>query len=363
MTDLRNALASAADRNLISHEQARTLEPFLEEKLGPQPETLRAWHDDEWPAVEETEAPRFVRGFHDILITIGVVIGLLGIWGVSGPYGGILASVLLSEILVRRQRLALPAVVLSVLFTLFVSAAGLTLYSVETAGLDEALSRMLAMVLTVPVLLLPYYLRYKTPIALGIILTGIFASVFVAMLKLIDMIYGLPQMVDDHPLAMSSLALVTALALFTLAMRFDLSDRLRVTRRSDVAFWLHLITAPALLGSMLSFTLSPALHDASIETVLYGKEPLLVIAIVACFMGIGVLIDRRAFVTSGLLSLGISIGTLLYNDTAPDFMAYVTMLIVGIIVLTIGIGWQFFRAQALKLLPAKMRDRLPPVRL
>ena len=40
------------------------------------------------------------------------------------------------------------------------------------------------------------------------------------------------------------LVLIAGLGVFTLAMWWDRSDRVRQTRRSDVAFWLHLLAAP-----------------------------------------------------------------------------------------------------------------------
>src|SRR3546814_10333745 len=40
------------------------------------------------------------------------------------------------------------------------------------------------------------------------------------------------------------LVLIAGLGVFTLAMWWDRSDRVRQTRRSDVAFWIHLLAAP-----------------------------------------------------------------------------------------------------------------------
>ena len=40
------------------------------------------------------------------------------------------------------------------------------------------------------------------------------------------------------------LVFAAGLAVFAFAMRWDTSDRARETRRSDVAFWLHLLAAP-----------------------------------------------------------------------------------------------------------------------
>ena len=41
-----------------------------------------------------------------------------------------------------------------------------------------------------------------------------------------------------------SFVLVLGIGVFLFAMRWDSSDPARVTRRSDVAFWLHLLAAP-----------------------------------------------------------------------------------------------------------------------
>src|SRR5262249_17034056 len=48
----------------------------------------------------------------------------------------------------------------------------------------------------------------------------------------------------DHLLI---LVLVAGFAVFALAMWWDMGDRTRTTRRSDVAFWLHLLAAPMLV--------------------------------------------------------------------------------------------------------------------
>ena len=43
------------------------------------------------------------------------------------------------------------------------------------------------------------------------------------------------------------LLLLCGLAVFALAMRFDLSDPKRQTRRTDIAFWLHMLAAPLIV--------------------------------------------------------------------------------------------------------------------
>ncbi len=51
----------------------------------------------------------------------------------------------------------------------------------------------------------------------------------------------------------SAVFLGCGLAVFAAAMAFDISDRERVTRRADCAFWLHLLAAPLIVHSLVSF--------------------------------------------------------------------------------------------------------------
>ena len=48
----------------------------------------------------------------------------------------------------------------------------------------------------------------------------------------------------DHAQVALWLMFVAGLGVFAFAMRWDLQDPERITRRSDVAFWLHLAAAP-----------------------------------------------------------------------------------------------------------------------
>ena len=93
--------------------------------------------------VGDTETPRFVRGFHDVLITIGIVILLAGIWGVSTVYGALPAILILAEVLVRRQRLALPAVALTVAFVQWIAVVAALVLETDGEGISPAVYALL----------------------------------------------------------------------------------------------------------------------------------------------------------------------------------------------------------------------------
>ena len=369
MTSLKTILGEAAAAGVITPDQADPLEHFLSSrKIGPvgsAPLPVRG--DAGLPTAEapafETEAPRFIRGFHDVLITIGIVIALAGIWGVGSFYGVLPAIVILAEILVRRQRLALPAVALTIAFVQWIAFVSAAVIDVEIEGLSPVLYA-LAYVAPFPLLLSAFYWRYRVPLSLALTLMTACGLALACFFYLLTILTGDPEFILHHPVATSIILLVAALGLFSVAMYFDLKDPARQTRNSDVAFWLHLGAAPALLYAMLSFVFIGDLDGFAVFSENAGSaEALKVVAIVTLFMAVGLIIDRRAFVTSGLLSLGYAIYTLFDKaNLSLDVYVFVTLLIVGVVVLTIGVGWPWFRRLVVLTLPPSLQAKLPPLR-
>src|SRR5262249_7955882 len=89
-----------------------------------------------------------------------------------------------------------------------------------------------------------YYFRFRLP----------FALLPIAASLVIVVIAGSRVALADVQ-AHAVVTLTCGLAVFAAAMRFDLSDRERVTRRSDCAFWLHLLAAPLIVHSLVSMAI------------------------------------------------------------------------------------------------------------
>ena len=360
--DMKAILVGATAEGIISAGQAEQLQSYIALKSGAvfSPELDAA---DAGSPVGDTETPRFVRGFHDVLITIGIVIVLAGTWGMGNVYAALPVILILAEVLVRRQRLALPAVALTIAFVQWIAVVVALVLDTDGEAISPAVYALFY-VLPFPILLAPFYWRYRVPLSLALLLMTACGLGLVAVFNGIIASTGDPGFILNHRTTTSVILLVAALALFALAMRFDLRDPARTTRNSDVAFWLHLGAAPALLYAMLSFVF---IGDAAGFTVFSesagSREAFLVVAIVVMFMGVGLVIDRRAFVTSGLLSLGFAIYKLL-EKTEMEIGVYVfsTLLIVGLVVLTIGVGWPWFRRGAVLVLPPALQAKLPPLR-
>lgn len=371
MQTLKSVLDGAAGEGIISPDQAGALLPYMEARgvLLAEPAGAVAL-DIAGPAeeqaiapIEDTEAPRFVRGFHDVLITIGVAIAMAGVWGIGAYLAALPAIIILAEVLVKRQRLALPAVLLTLLLVHWIFITDL-LVQQDLVGEQEPIASFLLLVLPFAVLLPVFYWRYRVPLSLSLWFLSLGATALGIVFFGLSRLTGNADFITAHPMVSAGIFLVAALALFAVAMRYDLSDRFRVSRRSDIAFWLHLVTAPALLYATLCFVF---LGDFANNTLFSSSkglpEALTILAVVLVLMAIGLVIDRRAFVTSGLLSLGLATASVLQRTAAaPESYVYLTLLIVGAVVLTIGVGWPHFRRWAVTPLPVALKEKLPPLR-
>jgi hypothetical protein len=316
-------------------------------------------------AVEESEVPRFIRGFHDILITIGVIVVLLGLAGLATVYSVIPAAIVLAEILVRRQRLALPAVVLTVAFSIACSFGIYPVVEDLTGKLPEIWQPVIVLAI-IAVITLLFFWRYKAPIALAAGLVAGYGAV-VFSLAILVIVHGRIERFLDAPIAYAAFLGIFAALVFGTALRFDFADRLRVTRRSDVAFWMHLAAAPAILYAIMAWIyLKGTASTISADTNLF--QAVVIVVAVLALMLVGVVLDRRAFVTSGLLSFGYAFKVILTEGgfqrlvSSTDTMAFVVLLMVGIIVLSLGVGWQPLRRFVLDLLPKPIQDVVPPMR-
>lgn len=374
MSDLKIALDEAAGEGIISSDQAARLLPYLSDRnIGALAVTgaLSELRSTDAPnPLEETEAPRFVRGFHDVLITIGIVVLLIGLWGVANHSVSLLAIGILAEILVRRQRLALPAVVLTIALVNWLVQTMIGYVDTMPSLFADFTHGAVVLVAPFPIMLALFYWRYRVPLSLALLLFSLFGLLLAAVFYAVGSLLGSSDVLTDYPTLTLVILFAAALGSFALAMRFDLSDPQRQTRRSDVAFWLHLVTAPALLYSTILLVLRLQLANSGVvftnlTNVFFGGylQAFTVLAMVLVMMLIGLIIDRRAFVTAGLVSLGLATGAILrHNQAGLDKIGFLVLMIVGLVVLVIGIGWADLRRIVVRRLPLSIQGRLPILR-
>ena len=146
--------------------------------------------------------------------------------------------------------------------------------------------------------------------------------------------------------------LILGLAVFALAMRWDMSDTGRTTRRSDVAFWLHLLSAPLIV------------HPVFEMLGLLGGTPSVTQALVVIllYMGLGLIalaVDRRALLVSALGYVIYAIIALFREFGAISLNVALAALVIGSALLMLSAFWQTMRRITLELLPESMVRGLP----
>jgi hypothetical protein len=328
---------------------------------------------------------RFMRGFNDFFFAVGVVLvgttmlyfssvdyfGSPNAAGAGHSFAGYIVTAAamwgLAELLVRRMRLVLPGILLAVFFVLAVAAAVPTeaLWPASsTAGYTpnfgdvllfgrgghaveaNALKGMIAALAA-----LAFYVRFRFPFSLLLVAGGlVFAITLAATLAM-------------NATAQPAVLLLCGLGVFATAMDFDFSDPQRMTRRSDCAFWLHLLAAPLIVHSlMLMVTQRMGLAAIAPTSAGAATAVLAVLVVVAVLTIVAVIIDRRALLVSTLVYIAgvIAYAIATTGRTSETIVLPLTLFILGVLVLTIGVGWLPLRRLLMIVVPSALARRLPP---
>lgn len=292
---------------------------------------------------------RLVTGFNDIFVVIASVLLFVALSSIGGQqYGGLLVALAawgLAEFFVLKRRMALPAIILLIYFVTSIFSSCFTLLTGNSLFLKQLFTGgagmpiLIASAITVAFTWL-HWMRFKVPItvAAGVtVLVIAFIAVITTMTKAFQ--YVMP------------LAILAGISVFLLAMWWDSADTKRITRKSDVAFWLHLLAAPLMIHPIFSLlgVLDGNIHvlEASVVFVLY-----LLIAIVS------LLIDRRALMVSSLGYVIYVFATLISTSNGTAGFA-MTALVIGSALLLLSAFWHVCRRQLLRVVPERLRIRLP----
>jgi hypothetical protein len=317
---------------------------------------------------QEDESFRFMTGFNDFFFAIGILLLGTGCAFFTILWPPIAAAALmwaLSELLVRHMRRVLPGILLSVFFIYFVCLsvpADLVGSSVPRFPLANPLTDTLFGITGEPLLTATnaliaaaaaalYYWRFRLPFTL----LPIGFSVVMAIRSLVELAFG-----QIPATANSLLGLACGLAVFAVAMRYDMSDRERLTRRADCAFWLHLLAAPWIVHSLISLIVP---NFTAVNNAVAGA----ILLIVAVLSIIAIVIDRRALLVSTLLYVGMVIAYAIGGDWATQigrdrvWIFFDTLLILGVFVITLGVGWSPLRRRLVGLISPSIAAKLPPV--
>jgi hypothetical protein len=351
--DLDEAVAAGA----VSADSANALRAFIDQQR-------------ETPAVDE-EQFRLITGFNDIFVSIAAAILLFAVGFIGQTIGQSAGLVIdgngpsslaplaiagvawgLALFFTAKRRMALPSILLLLAFVGGVFAAvGFALamgigdppsdqegiYAGGVVVLSGALAAAAAWL---------HWKKFRVPITVAagaLAVTATAAGLLIAVLGSLD---------GRNGDIMLGFVLLLGIGTFLFAMRWDSSDPARVTRRSDVAFWLHLLAAPMIVHPI--FTLL-GLNDGN-ATI--GEGLIVVLLYVA--MGIAALaIDRRALLVSALAYVLFALNELFREFGAVELNVALTALVIGSALLLLSAFWHQARAMVVRPLPEGLKARLP----
>ncbi|MGN6154449.1 MAG: hypothetical protein ACTHN4_01790 [Sphingomicrobium sp.] len=351
--DIDEAVAAGA----ISADSAAALRTYVEAQRSA-------------PAVDE-EQFRLITGFNDIFVSIAAVIllvavGWIGQWiGASAgtavesdgpsflaPAAVAVTSWGLALFFTAKRRMALPSIILLLAFvgSVFATAAFLLTLAVGADSLNDnpqlqgVLAAVSAAVAGVGAWL--HWRTFKVPITVAA------GAAAVAALAVGLLLAALGQNIEQAKNLILGFVLLLGIGVFLFAMRWDSSDPARVTRRADVAFWLHLLAAPMIAHPIF------ALLGLTSGNVGIG-EGLLVVLLYVLFGLTALAIDRRALLVSALAYVLFALNELFKQFGAIELNVALTALVIGSSLLLLSAFWHQAREAVVKPLPESLRAKLP----
>jgi MFS family permease len=357
-SDLEAAVAGGA----LSPEQAARFRDFV-----------AAGHQA--PAVDE-EHFRLLTGFNDIFVAIAASILLIAVgWigqripphiEVDGPtpFIGLFVAVTawgLAEYFTKQRRMALPSILLLLAFVggIFAMSVFGMVAAIGEDRLDGNAGPALILAAGAAIAAAAawaHWRRFRVPITVA---AGAAAVAAIALGLIASTIAGDGNQMSDEQMAwirsvLEGAALVLGIGVFLFAMRWDASDPTRETRRSDVAFWLHLLAAPMMVHPIFSLL---GLTDGSASTL----DAAVVILLYVVLGLVALAIDRRALLVSALAYVLYALNSLFqtYGDVELSFA--LTALVIGSALLLLSAFWTHARRAVVQPLPDGLRVKLPVV--
>ena len=326
------------------------------------------------PVVDE-EHFRLLTGFNDIFVGIAAVILLVAVAWIGhsigpridyegpSPLSGLLVAATawgLAEFFTRQRRMALPSIILLLAFvggviatTVFGTVIALGDDYFENSGTAVALTLSAGAALGAVAAWL-HWRRFRVPITVA---AGAATAVAVVLgLIASTLVGGAAEMSEARfeqiKAILEGVALLLGIGTFLFAMWWDGSDPRRETRRSDVAFWLHLLAAPLIVHPIFSLL---GLTEGAASTL----DGIAVILLYVVLGLVALAIDRRALLVSALAYVLYALNSLFETYGVVELNVALTALIIGSALLLLSAFWTNARRAVVRPLPNGLQARLP----
>ena len=329
-------------------------------------------------AIPDEEQFRLLTGFNDIFVSIAAAILLFAVGWIGQSIGQATGLVLndngevgpsflaplavagtawgLALFFTAKRRMALPSILLLLAFVGGVMAATALLlvqiigsaqfnHSDQSQTLGAVVGAASAAVAAGAAWL--HWRRFHVPITVAAGAAAV-AGLFIAIV--IGIVH--PENNEAAKNIILGFVLLLGIGMFLFAMWWDASDRARLTRRSDVAFWLHLLAAPMIAHPIFALL---GLTSGSVGVV----EALIVVALYVLFGLTALAVDRRALLVSALAYVLYALTELFKQFGAVELNVALTALVIGSALLLLSAFWHQARRMVVTTLPASLQERLP----
>jgi hypothetical protein len=321
--------------------------------------------------IPDEEQFRLITGFNDIFVSIAAAILLFAVGWIGqflGQSTGLVVDVdgpsplaplavaatawPLALFFTAKRRMALPSILLLLAFVLGVFGTVALTFALAIGPdpfNDNNLLSGLVLAVSAAVSALAAWLHWRSfrvPITVA---TGAAA---VAAIAVGLVIAAIGPKVEDTRNIILGFVLLLGIGMFLFAMWWDGSDRARLTRRSDVAFWLHLLAAPMIVHPIFTLLGLTSGHINVVEGL----------AVVLLYIALGITalaVDRRALLVSALAYVLYALNELFRQFGAVELNVALTALVIGSALLLLSAFWHEARAAIVRPLPESIRNRLP----
>jgi MFS family permease len=356
--ELDDAVASG----VITAEAANALRAFIQQQRT--------------TVIPDEEQFRLLTGFNDIFVSIAAAILLFAVGWIGQSIGqatglyisdhGDVGPSFLAPLFVgatswglalyftAKRRMALPSILLLLAFVggvlaatafLLVEIIGTQYFNDPNDVIPATVGATSAAIAAVAAWF--HWRRFHVPITIAAgaaAVAGLFLAVVIGIVQPAD-----SQSAKDLILGF---VLLLGIGMFLFAMWWDSSDRARLTRRSDVAFWLHLLAAPMIAHPIFALL---GVTSGKVGTA----EGLVVVGLYILFGLTALAVDRRALLVSALAYVLYALTELFKQFGAVELNIALTALVIGSALLLLSAYWHQARRLVVSHLPTNLQARLP----
>lgn len=306
----------------------------------------------------DEEKFKLITSFNDVFVVIACFLLLLSVAFLFGiidggrGYGVTSGSLVfsgiswcLAEVFVLKRRMALPAIfllltfsggVFSSFYSFFLTIADIPVFDIS-AGFPIIMATAGTAIFS-----FFHWLRFKVPITVAA------ATISVLALFLSIILYAFAGAKDWLYL----ISFLFGVMSFLFAMHWDSADINRVTYKADVAFWLHLLSAPLIIHPVFS---GLGILDGNNDF----SSMFIVIFLYLLMSLISIVIDRRAFMVSSLIYVIYALYGIFSILGNVAVSLALTGIFIGTILLSVSAFWHQIRSTLINKSPDFIKVRVP----